>query len=145
MASELPRGPRGTHPLIAGEEEARRRLARELHDDHCQRLAALSFELKAVRGDFAEGDPRRTGLDAVGASLAEMGEDLRRLSHDLHPAILERRGLADALRDHCAEIEKRHGLPIRLSLRGAEDPFPPLLSIPSDIALGLYRIVQEAL
>lgn len=145
MASQLPRGPRGTYRLIAGEEEARRRLARELHDDHCQRLAALSFELKAVRRDFAEGDPRRTGLDAVGASLAELGEDLRRLSHDLHPAILERRGLADALRDHCAEAEKRHGLPVRLSLRGTEAPFPPLLSIPSDIALGLYRIVQEAL
>jgi tetratricopeptide (TPR) repeat protein len=142
MASELPRGPRGTHRLIAGEEEARRRLARELHDDHCQRLAALSYELKAVRRDFAEDDPRRTGLDAVGASLAEMGEDLRRLSHDLHPAILERRGLAVALGDHCAEVEKRHGLPVRLSLRGTEDPFP---SLPSDIALGLYRIVQEAL
>jgi len=128
--------------LIAGVEEARRRFARELHDDHCQRLAALSLELKAVRKEFTEGDSRRTGLDTVGASLAELGEDLRRLSHDLHPAILERRGLAEALRDHCVEVERRHGLPVRLSLRGAEDPFP---SLSSDIALGLYRIVQEAL
>ena len=145
MASQIPRGPGGTNRLIAGEEEARRRLARELHDDHCQRLAALSFELKAVRRDFAEDDPRRTGLDAVGASLAEMGEDLRRLSHDLHPAILERRGLAAALGDHCAEVERRHGLPVRLSLRGTEDPFPSIPTIATDIALGLYRIVQEAL
>ncbi len=39
--------------LIAGEEEARRRLARELHDDHCQRLAALALEIKVVRRDSA--------------------------------------------------------------------------------------------
>ena len=132
----------GAGRLIAGEEEARRRLARELHDDHCQRLAAFAFELREVRGGLADGDPRRTGLDAVGAGLAELGEDLRRLSHDLHPAVLERRGLAEALRDHCAEVVRRHGLPVRLSLHGADDPAPPL---PMDIALGLYRIVQEAL
>jgi serine/threonine protein kinase/Tfp pilus assembly protein PilF len=132
----------GAGRLIAGEEEARRRLARELHDDHCQRLAAFAFELKVVRRDLSEGDARRTGLDAVSAGLAELGEDLRRLSHDLHPAILERRGLAEALGDHCTEVERRYGLPVRLSLRDAEDPF---LSLPSDTALGLYRIVQEAL
>lgn len=143
MAGEELQGSAGR--LIAGEEEARRRLARELHDDHCQRLAAFAFELKVVRRELAEGDPRRAGLDAVGAGLAELGEDLHRLSHDLHPAILERRGLAEALRDHCAEIERRHGLPVRLSLRGADDFFPPLPPLPPDIALGLYRIVQEAL
>ena len=142
MAGELSRGPRGAKRLIAGQEDARRRIARQLHDDHCQRLAAVSFELQAVRGQLAEGDPRRSGLDTVSASLAELGEDLRRLSHDLHPAILERRGLAEALRDNCGEIERRHGLPVRLSLRGDGGPLPPL---PPETALGLYRIAQEAL
>ncbi|HSG40196.1 MAG TPA: protein kinase [Thermoanaerobaculia bacterium] len=142
MASELPRGLRGTKRLIAGQEDARRRIARQLHDDHCQRLAAVSYELQAVRGQLAEGDPRRSGLDAVIAGLAELSEDLRRLSHDLHPAILERRGLAEALRDNCGEIERRHGLPVRLSLRGDGGPLPPL---PPETALGLYRIAQEAL
>ncbi len=139
MAGDPPRGLRGANRLIAGEEKARRRIARQLHDDHCQRLAAVSFELQAVRGQLAEEDPRRSGLDAVSVGLAELGEDLRRLSHDLHPAILERRGLAEALRDGCGEIERRHGLPVRLSLHGDEGPLPP------DIALGLYRIAQEAL
>lgn len=132
----------GAGRLIPGEEEARRRIARELHDDHCQRLTALAFELKAARRGVAEDDPRRAGLDAVSASLAELGEDLRRLSHDLHPSALERRGLAEALRDHCGEVERRHGLPVRLNLIGAEDPSRPL---PPDTALSLYRIVQEAL
>lgn len=128
--------------LIAGEEEARRRIARELHDDHCQRLAALGFELEAVRRQLAEDDPRRSGLDALGANLAGLGEDLRRLSHELHPAILERRGLSAALRDACGEIERRHGLTVRLSLPQDEGRLPQL---PHDIALGLYRIAQEAL
>ncbi len=128
--------------LIAGEEEARRRIARELHDDHCQRLAALGFELEVVRRQLAEDDPRRPGLDALGAGLAGLGEDLHRLSHDLHPAILERRGLAEALRDACGEVERRHGLPVRLTLPGDEGRLPEL---PHDIALGLYRIAQEAL
>jgi Tfp pilus assembly protein PilF len=128
--------------LIAGEEEARRRIARELHDDHCQRLAAFGFELEAVRRQVAADDPRRSGLEAVGAGLAGLGEDLRRLSHDLHPAVLERRGLSEALRDACGEVERRHGLPVRLSLPHDQGRLSPL---PQDIALGLYRIVQEAL
>ncbi|HEX3552187.1 MAG TPA: tetratricopeptide repeat protein [Thermoanaerobaculia bacterium] len=124
---------------VAGEEEARRRMSREIHDDLCQRLAALGLELKVVRRKLPESDPRRGELDAVSAHLAELAEDLRRLSHDLHPGVLERSGLAEALRDHCAEIERRHGLPVRLSLRDAAGPFPP------DVALGLYRIAQETL
>jgi tetratricopeptide (TPR) repeat protein/two-component sensor histidine kinase len=124
---------------IAGGEEARRRIAREIHDDHCQRLAALALEVRAVRRTFPDGDPRRQELDAVGADLAELSDDLRQLSHDLHPALLERLGLAEALRDHCGEVEHRHGLEVRLSLPGAEVPFPP------EVALGLYRIAQEAL
>src|SRR5947199_831505 len=124
---------------VAEEEEARRHIAREIHDDLCQRLAALGLELGVVRRKLPEDDPRRGDLDVAGTHLSELAEDLRRLSHDLHPAILERSGLATALRDHCAEVERRHGLPVRLSLDGAERPFPP------DVALGLYRIAQEAL
>jgi tetratricopeptide (TPR) repeat protein len=128
--------------LIAGEEEARRRIARELHDDHCQRLAALGFELAAVRRQLAEDDPRRSELDVLAANLAGLGEDLRRLSHELHPAILEHRGLADALRDACGEIERRHDLPVHLSLPREKSQLPQL---PGDIALGFYRIAQETL
>lgn len=124
--------------LVASEEEARRRVGRELHDDVGQRLAALAFELEVVRRDLLDDAPR-SHLDAVGAGLAELSEDLRRLSHDLHPAALERRGLAAALADHCAEVEHRHHLPVRFSVSDAGDPFPP------EVPLGLFRIAQEAL
>jgi PAS domain S-box-containing protein len=128
--------------VVASEEEARRRIARELHDDLCQRLAALALEVKAARQRLPGGDPTAgwgTVLDTLGSGLAALGEDLRRLSHDLHPAMLERLGLAEALRDQCADCERRYGLAVKLSLRDAERPFPP------EVALGLYRIGQEAL
>ncbi len=125
---------------VAGEEAARRRIGREIHDDLSQRLAALAFEVRRVRTQLPEASPQRIDLDGVGAHLAEVADDLRHLSHDLHPAVLERRGLTEALRDHCGEVEQRHGLRVGLSLRDeAGDPLPP------DFALGLYRIVQEAL
>jgi signal transduction histidine kinase len=130
---------RGARRRIAAAEEGRRRVAREVHDDFSQRLAALAFSLRGVCGELAEGDPRRVELDGIGGGLAELGEDLRRLSHDLHPATLERLGLAAALRDHCAEIERRHGPRVAFSLTGSESSFPP------ETALGLYRIAQEAL
>jgi PAS domain S-box-containing protein len=125
--------------LVAAEEEARRRISQELHDDLCQRLAALALGLKAVRRQLPEGDTRRIELDALGGDLGDAAEDLRRLSHDLHPAILERRGLAAALRDHCEEVERRCSLPVRLTLRGTA------VSLPPPLVLGLYRIAQEAL
>ena len=124
---------------LAAAEEVRRRIAREIHDDFGQRLAGLALALKGARKKLPEGNPQLPELDAIGGSLAELGEDLRRLSHDLHPAALERRGLAEALRDLCAEMERRHGLRVALRLAGDENAFPP------DIALGLYRIAQEAL
>lgn len=130
--------------LVTAEEEARRRISQELHDDLCQRLAGLALGLKAVRRQLPEGDTRRLELDALGGGLGEAAEDLRRLSHDLHPAILERRGLAAALHDHCEEVERRCSLPVRLTLRGIvlRDT---AVSLPPPLVLGLYRIAQEAL
>ncbi len=124
---------------FAAEEEARRRIAREIHDDLSQRFAAAAIDLKVVRRELAEADPHRGELDAVAASLTELAGDLRHLSHDLHPTLLEGRALAEALADYFAGIERRHGLPVRLSVSGAEGELPP------EISLGLFRIAQEAL
>ncbi len=129
----------GERGRVASEEELRRRLARGLHDDICQRLAALGFELGALRFRLPEADPHRRELEEAGRKLGELGEDLRRLSHDLHPAILERRGLLVALSDRATELEARHGLRVELELPESE----PALS--REVSLALYRIAQEAL
>lgn len=124
---------------MAVAEEGQRRIAREIHDDFSQRLAGLALALKAARQQLPEGSSQLSELDDIGGSLAELGDDLRRLSHDLHPAALERRGLAEALHDHCVEIERRHGLRVELGVTGIAG------SLSQDVALGLYRIAQEAL
>ena len=134
-----PRQAPGSLGRLTAAEGVWRRIAREIHDDFAQRLTALSLDLKTARKRLTEDGLHLPELDTIGGGLAELGEDLRRLSHDLHPAALERRGLAEALRDLCAEMDRRHGLQVVFSLAGAKDAFP------QDIALGLYRIAQEAL
>lgn len=129
----------GSLGLVASEDEARRRLARDLHDDHCQRIAALGFKLRALRNRLDEGDPRRLELEGLGRELGELGTDLRRLSHDLHPAILERRGLLVALRDRAAELQVGRGLRVELDLPANEPALAP------EVSLALYRIAREAL
>lgn len=127
------------HPK-ATEEEGHRRIAREIHDDFGQRAAALSLLLGAFRKRLPAGDPLLRELESLGKSAGELGEDLRRFSHDLHPGGLERRGLAAALRDHCEQTAARFGLAIELEADPAE-----LEGLPFEIALALFRVAQEGL
>ncbi len=124
---------------VALEEESYRRLAREIHDGYGQRVAALGFEIHSIRKGLIGANPQSGRLDVVAERLVDLGEDLHRLSHQLHPAVLERRGLVVALRDVCAEFEERQGLPVELDLRATEHP------IPAEVALGIFRIAQEGL
>jgi two-component system, NarL family, sensor kinase len=125
--------------LVTAEEEARRRVSQELHGDICQRLAALAIELKVARRQLPGEDPERIELDTFAARMAELAEDVYRLSHDLHPAILDGRGLAAALHELAKEVGRRSSLAIRLTLHGTENP------VRQETALGLYRIAEEAL
>lgn len=124
---------------FAADEEARRRIAREIHDDLCQRFAAAAIDLKVVRRQLAEDDPHRGELDTVAASLVDLSGDLRHLSHDLHPTLLEGRNLAEALADYCVGIERRYGVAVRLRVPLVEGVFSP------EASLGLFRITQESL
>lgn len=127
------------HPKST-EEEGHRRIAREIHDDFGQRAAALSLLLGAFRKRLPAGDKLIGELEALGRSASELGEDLRRFSHDLHPGSLERRGLAEALRDHCEQAAARFGLEITVEADPGE-----LAGLPFEIALALFRVAQEGL
>ena len=124
--------------LIAAHEEERRRVARELHDDVSQRLALLSVELEhlGLDGDDGSIDPR---WQALSRSAAEIAGDLHRISHRLHPTRLEALGLVAAIGGFCQEVWTRHHLQVRFT----HDSVPRM--VPGDLALCLYRIVQEAL
>jgi PAS domain S-box-containing protein len=124
--------------LTAGEEE-RRRLARELHDDVNQRVAALAIALGTARRRLVDAPAvLATQLGDLETRALELATDLRRVSHDLHPAVLEHAGLAVALRAQCGEVSRVAGVPVTLDIQDG-------ISVGPDTALCLYRVAQEAL
>ena len=103
-----------TGKLIQAQEQERQRIARELHDDFNQRLAALSVELESMeRAPSPHPEPiAPTTRCESGAQIGRLSDDLHDLAYKLHPSLLEHVGLEIAVRDHVAEFTKRTGLPV---------------------------------
>jgi PAS domain S-box-containing protein len=126
--------------LINAQEEERRRISRELHDDVVQKVASLAIRMSLVKQRVT------ASTDALGAELtnlqhrvSELAEDIRRLSHQLHPAVLEHAGLTVALHSFIAEFSRIEGVEVKLSAPERSDV------IPKEVALCAYRVVQESL
>jgi PAS domain S-box-containing protein len=128
--------------LLRVQEEERRRLARDLHDDVTQRLAALTLELHGM-GRYAVEigcDPSVVShVKGLGASVERLTTDVQQLAHQLHPSILEHVGLEAAVREHVDEFATRTGLAVEVLAR--EVPHP----LPLEQATCLYRVLQESL
>ena len=125
--------------LISAQETERTRIARDLHDDVSQRIAALSMMISAIKRRLRGDSDILPALISVQQSTAALGENIRHFSHDLHPILLQHAGLGAALRVLCAEFEKLHA--IEVTCTADADP----QAIAADTALCLYRIAQEAL
>lgn len=126
--------------LLNVQEEERRRIARELHDDITQKLAMLGIEVGLIHRDLA--DSHRLGeerLAGVQDQVMRLSDDVRQLSHQLHPSVLEHSGLAPALEAFCREIARQTGIDVRMVARDVSS------QIPRAVATGFYRIAQEAL
>lgn len=122
--------------ILTAQEDERRRVARELHDDISQRLALLAIENDAASMRVDGGPERR----AAGASpkLHALAADVHAIAQHLHPSRLESLGLPATLRAFCEDVGKRHG--VRVVSRSIE----PQIEVPADIALSLFRVAQEA-
>ena len=126
--------------LIQAQEEERRRLARELHDGLSQQLAMLTVELGMVAKQIPESTPPiREQLSKLRDRTERLANDLRRMTHQLHPAALEHLGLVSALRSHCCEISEDEGIRVQFRVLSELDQVCP------EVAVCLYRIAQEAL
>ena len=127
--------------VMTAQEEERRRIARELHDDVTQRLATLGIELGLLKrlpvGSEASDLPGE--LSRLQVQILQLSEDVRKLSHSLHPSILEHSDLAASLEMHCREFTGQYGIPTSFTARDVPD------DVPRPVALALYRIVQESL
>ena len=126
--------------LITAQEEERARIARDLHDDISQQLAAISIAMSECRLPELQASAELLDVvTAVQGQTIELVEDIRLLSHDLHPAALKHAGLVDALQSHCCEFAKQQ--PINVVVEADGD----LAISDNTTALCLYRVVQEAL
>ena len=126
--------------LIEAQEKERSRIARELHDDICQRLSLLSLELeqanRASNGSSAPANPR---IEEIRQFYAELAGDVQALSHQLHSSKLDYLGLVAAVRSFCKEFSTQQGVNVEFTDENVPNP------LPRDVSLCLFRVVQEAL
>ncbi len=126
--------------LIEAQEKERSRIARDLHDDICQRLALLSMELGQVnRSSNGSPETMKKSLEDIRKHCSEIAGDVQALSHQLHSSKLDYLGIVSAIRGFCAELSKQHELNIEFSERNVP------AQLPKDVSLCLFRIAQEAL
>lgn len=126
--------------LINAQEQERTRIARELHDDLNQQIAAISLAVGGVRRKLADTKPEaRQQLEDVCDQLSRVSTTIRQMSHELHPAVLDYGDLAAALRGHCKEFSSLSGVEISFEASGTFE------DMPMGIALCIYRVTQEAL
>jgi PAS domain S-box-containing protein len=129
-----------TRKLLQAQEMERRLIACELHDDLNQSLALLSVEMDLLAQKPPESAMQLSGLlNEMSSRVKQLSSSVHDLSHQLHPSNLEQLGLVAAARALCKGLTQAHGLPIAFTERAMP------AAIPADVALCLYRIVQEAL
>jgi len=126
--------------LLSAQEEERRRLAREIHDDFSQRLAGLALHTGRLAQQLGRSEQDAAGdLAKIHRELERLSGDVHALSRQLHPSILEDLGLEDALRSECESFSERTGVAVSF----ASGPLPT--SVSKQVGIGIYRIAQEAL
>jgi len=124
---------------LSAQEEERRRIARELHDEAGQLLTSLLVGLRTLEGSRNLTDVKVQGhrlREITGQAIDEVG----RLARGLHPTVLDDHGLGVALSRYVTEYIKTHNIAVDLQLSALDSS-----NLPSAVQIGLYRIVQEAL
>jgi PAS domain S-box-containing protein len=126
--------------LLEAQEEERRHIARELHDDISQKLALLAMEL-ARANRSVNGSPEATKqcLEQIRRHCSDVAHDVQSLSHQLHNSKLEYLGIVAALRGFCKEFSQQYDVGIEFK----DEKVPPCL--PKNVSLCLFRVAQEAL
>ena len=125
--------------LMKAQEQERIRIAGELHDGVMQQMLAVTMMLGTAKRKIAGDSDAKTTIDKVQDKLIEVGTEIRQLSHDLHPPMLQEAGLPQALHTYCDEFSSSCGIPVSCE---ADDEAHELSR---GAALALFRIVQEAL
>ncbi|GAB3471650.1 cache domain-containing protein [Massilia terrae] len=129
--------------VVESQEHERARLSRDLHDGISQWLVSIKLQIEAgiikLTGSAADQQEARARFERTAEELNKVLGEVRRISHDLRPALLDDLGLAAAL-DHLAqEFAEHSGIEVKFSEQGETEGVPPV------VATVLFRIAQEAL
>lgn len=126
--------------LIQAQERERSRIARELHDDIGQRIALLAMNLTGLaEGTTTGARQARRQATELHKQAAEIAADVQALSHELHSSRIELLGITAAMNGFCREFAKQQKVTVEFEANDVPN------EIPFDIALCLFRVLQEAL
>jgi signal transduction histidine kinase len=126
--------------LLRAQEEERRRVSRELHDNAIQNLVKLQFDIEALEQALPlHRIKERQSLMAIRDDAARLANDLRRIAYTMYPATLDSLGLTGALSAYAAEFSQRTGIPVAFTSSGVPEIFD------EGTASAFYRVTQEAL
>lgn len=125
--------------LVAVQENERRHIARELHDDAGQALVSLRYGLRLLEKEIGEAGPAAGHVAELRKRTDAVMDSLHRLAADLRPASLDHLGLDAALRQYSLSAGQKFGLAIRFKARGFDEQ-----RLPTAVETALYRVVQEA-
>jgi two-component system NarL family sensor kinase len=127
-----------TKRILSAQDEERRRVSRELHDGISQLIASAKFSLETAAIKIKNNKDPDEDIDVAQKCIGQTLQDLRRISRDLHPAVLDDHGLATALQSLAKSFSERTGI---------ETVFNDILVrnlLPLDAKTSLYRVAQEA-
>lgn len=128
------------HRIVSSQEEERARVSRELHDHICQLLVSIKYQFELVGHRLAHpGAQPVLAIDRELHALSQAIGEVRRISHDLRPAMLDDLGLPAALQHIADELAERSGLQVAVSPHLHDERLPELQ------AVSLFRVAQEAL
>jgi PAS domain S-box-containing protein len=125
--------------LLTAQEAERKRLARELHDDLSQRLAGLAMEAEMLEQQVLPQGVGAVRLKEMKDKLVTLSIDVHSMSRQLHPSILDDLGLPDAIASECDRFRGKDSIGVDFRAENITKEIPP------DVAVCLYRIVQEGL
>lgn len=126
--------------LLTAQEEDRRRISRDLHDDVNQRLAMLTIDLRQMeKTPFTDPDHQRTEIRRVSERLTAVSDDVRRMAYRFHPSILDDLGLVKAVRRLVDDFSAQTGIKSTYAYND------PVASLPGEFTICLFRVVQESL
>jgi len=125
--------------LVNAQEEERAHVARELHDDISQKLAALNLAVENALRKASNLAELRREVIRLSHRLEEILRDVETTARNLHPSSLDHLGLWSALKSYCSEFGKQTGISVRCTGRNLPH------AIPTAVALAVYRVTQEAL